>query len=267
MPFSWNINFDISSIRTAHEFVLNSSLRCEYPHGRGCYGLVCVLDGTAEYRFSDGKRLSVFVGDVLMLFPGAAYSISVKNSFEHCTVNFELHEESSSFPHSEEPYVLLRGEEDGRLRRCFAELISVWASRRAGCEMRAVGHLYELISLFYLSLTEQGSTEMYQRLLPAKEHIERYYDRPITLEELARLSNMSVTNFRREWKKQYSLPPMCYRDSIRLYYAKEYLSRGYYSVSEIAHRCGFEDVSYFVRFFKKQTGTTPGSFKKQLCGI
>ena len=31
---------------------------------------------------------------------------------------------------------------------------------------------------------------------------------------------------------------------------------------EIAEKCGFDDVSYFVRFFKKQTGITPGEFKK-----
>ena len=56
---------------------------------------------------------------------------------------------------------------------------------------------------------------------------------------------------------------MQYRDSIRLYYAKEYLNSGYYTVSEIAEKCGFDDVSYFVRFFKKRTGTPPGAYKKR----
>jgi AraC-like DNA-binding protein len=75
---------------------------------------------------------------------------------------------------------------------------------------------------------------------------------------------MSVTNFRREWKKIYAEAPIQYRDSIRLYYAKEYLSSGYYTVSETAEKCGFDDVSYFVRLFKKKTGLTPGEFKKAL---
>ena len=31
---------------------------------------------------------------------------------------------------------------------------------------------------------------------------------------------------------------------------------------ETAKKCGFDDVSYFVRFFKKHTGISPGKFKK-----
>lgn len=33
-------------------------------------------------------------------------------------------------------------------------------------------------------------------------------------------------------------------------------------VNQIAYQLGFEDVSYFIRFFKKQTGRTPESFRK-----
>ena len=35
------------------------------------------------------------------------------------------------------------------------------------------------------------------------------------------------------------------------------------SISEIADQLGFEDPSYFARFYKKQTGVTPTSFRKQ----
>jgi hypothetical protein len=42
--------------------------------------------------------------------------------------------------------------------------------------------------------------------------------------------------------------------------AKELLESGFYSVSEVAMRCGFDDVSYLCRFFKKHTGLTPLEF-------
>ena len=130
--------------------------------------------------------------------------------------------------------------------------------------MHAIGCLYELLSLFYFDYVNRQSSSSYQRLLLAKEHIEQNFDKPVTLEELAKLSDMSVTNFRREWKKLYAESPLQYRDTIRLNYAKEYLNSGYYyKISEIAKKCGFDDVSYFVRFFKKQTGITPTEFKKQ----
>ena len=133
--------------------------------------------------------------------------------------------------------------------------------------MQATGCLYELLSLFYFDCINRQNDTSYHRLLPAREYIEQYFHQLISLEELAKLTNMSATNFRREWKKIYSEAPMQYRDSIRLYYAKEYLNSGYYTVSEIAEKCGFDDVSYFVRFFKKKTGRTPNEFKKEVLGI
>ena len=81
---------------------------------------------------------------------------------------------------------------------------------------------------------------------------------------LANLVNMSVTNFRREWLKLYGESALQYRDRIRLSYAKEYLMSGYYTVTEVAEKCGFNDVNYFIRFFKKNTGISPGKFEKIL---
>ena len=130
--------------------------------------------------------------------------------------------------------------------------------------MQAIGCLYELIGIFYVDYFIRHGAVSCQRLLPAKEYIEQHFDQPITLEHLAFLSSMSVTNFRREWKKKHTETPLQYRDCIRLHYAKEYLNSGYYTISEIAGKCGFKDVSYFVRFFKKKTGLTPGEFKSNL---
>ena len=165
-----------------------------------------------------------------------------------------------------QPYCLLQGKNLEQIERILKKLIGAWIPQKIGYEMRSVGYLYELLSQFYFEYTKEQNSVLYQRLLPAKEYIEQYFKNPITLEHLAFISNMSVTNFRREWKKHYSESPIQYRDSIRLYYAKEYLRSGYYTVSEIAEKCGFDDVSYFVRFFKKKAGLTPVEFKKKFLG-
>ena len=86
---------------------------------------------------------------------------------------------------------------------------------------------------------------------------------PITLEQLAKRCDMSITNFRREWQKIYNMTPIQYRDEIKISYAKEYLISGLYSVSETATKCGFENTGYFIKFFKNHAGITPNKFKKQ----
>lgn len=44
--------------------------------------------------------------------------------------------------------------------------------------------------------------------------------------------------------------------------AKRYLLATPSQIKEVADHLGYEDVSYFVRFFKKQTGHTPEAFRK-----
>ena len=128
----------------------------------------------------------------------------------------------------------------------------------------SISHLYALISLFYFDYKNKfASSDFSTRLQPAKEYIEQNFNTVITLEQLAKACNMSITNFRREWKKTYHITSIQYRDEIRLSYAKEYLISGYYSISEVATKCGFDNVGYFIRFFEKHMGVSPGAFKKR----
>ena len=265
MLFAEEFFLDVKKIHLVHKFTLDRINRGGYPLGRGCYGLAYVLGGRAEYRFLTGERITVTDGDALFLSPDAAYSIITENAFEHYTVNFDIHEDTSKSSFLQKPYCLVSSEKNENIRRAFIKLTSVWMSKTTGFEMRAIGCLYELLSIFYFDYINRESSPSYQRLLSAKEYIEQNFNRNITLEELAKMSDMSVTNFRREWKKLYAEAPLQYRDTIRLNCAKEYLNSGYYyKISEIAKKCGFDDASYFVRFFKKQTGLTPCEFKKQI---
>jgi len=45
--------------------------------------------------------------------------------------------------------------------------------------------------------------------------------------------------------------------------ARKYLLHTTYSLSEISYLLNFRDPAYFSRFFKKQTGLSPGAFRKQ----
>ena len=264
MNFNETFTMDISDIHLAHEFVLDAAHKCEYLNGRGTYGMVYGIEGTAEYKFNSGERLTVNEGDTLLLAPDTSYSIFTRTAFRHYTVNFRIHKENSFLDMIDMPFCLLQNSNPEQFARLFGKLNKAWMQKSDGYKMRSVSHLYALISLFYYEYKNRlipfGSDA---RLQPAKEYIEENFRSGITLEQLAKNCSMSVTNFRREWQKIYHSTPIQYRDKIRLSYAKEYLISGYYSVSEIAARCGFESPAYFIRFFGKQTGMTPGEFKKQ----
>ena len=87
---------------------------------------------------------------------------------------------------------------------------------------------------------------------------------PISIAELAFEASVSETYFRREFKLYFGLSPVAYIQKIRIENAKSLLLTGYYQVSEVAVRCGFDSISYFSTTFKKLCGITPTEYASQM---
>lgn len=83
--------------------------------------------------------------------------------------------------------------------------------------------------------------------------------KPFTLEEYARMCNMSLSTFKREFQKIYELPPREWINKERLDHADFLLRSTDKQVNEVADECGFEHVSYFIKCYKAKFGTTPKS--------
>lgn len=252
---------DISRVVLAHEFVMTNSNRCDYSRGRGVFGISLALSGEAEYSFSDGERITVREGDLILLPETAVYTISVRSPYRHYTANFTVRGETSDEIPTENGIVLHKTHSSA-FRDTFRELIAARSERGCGFEVRSVMLVYSMLARLIAELSDESGGS--HRLLPVKQYIDKNYRRSISLAELAELADMSVTNFRRLFLSAYGVTPMRYRDSVRLSAAKEYLSSGLLSVTEVARLSGFEDTAYFVRFFKKNLGLTPGEYKQKL---
>ena len=250
--------FDVAKITVAHRFTLTPQNRCDYSDGRGSYGMVCGLCGCLDLRFKGGEKIRIGEGDVLLLSSDASYTVSLTEDFVHYTVNFELREDSSRLPFDGSPYILFSDAGRDHLKYVFREL----------CERRDIGEAHSMRSLSLLyelfsHLSERGDAEHdAERLSTARRYVEEHFSKDITLAALADMSYMSVTSFRREWKRVYGGSPIEYRDRLRIAMARELIGTGYYSIAEVAARVGFDDPSYFSRFFKRHVGFSPRETKK-----
>lgn len=261
-----NFELDIKSVSTAHKYELNEQNKCDYFAGRGTYGLVFCVSGQAKYKFKDGRELNVQGGDLLIIGISAAYKIILPVPFKHYTVNFDIHEESSTLPMEKNGYYKIKVSSPENYKRAFSELTK--SRELLANELRDMSTIGRLYSIFGMIANDEAQrTEEsyeYRRLLPAKRFIESNPIAKFTLDTLARLTNMSVTNFRREWKRIYKSTPLAYRDALRIKRAKELLTSSFSTISEISDVCSFDNPSYFIRFFKKHTGLTPSEYRKSL---
>ena len=83
----------------------------------------------------------------------------------------------------------------------------------------------------------------------------------LSINEIAKMCNVSEIYFRRLFKEYSGLSPVEYRIKRKIEKAKSYLDYDNLNISEIADILGFTDTAYFCKQFKAHTGTTPLNYK------
>jgi len=109
----------------------------------------------------------------------------------------------------------------------------------------------------------QPTTRSKQQLLIAKEFLDDFPQADVSLEELAKLANLSPYHFARSFQKEFGFPPHAYQVQSRLHYAIRLMKQGH-SLSDIAQESGFHDQSHLHRHFKRAMGVTPKQYIKSL---
>ena len=94
-----------------------------------------------------------------------------------------------------------------------------------------------------------------------REIVESHYYSNVTLDDLAQLTNMSLSTFKREFKKIYKVAPATYLRKMKLEKSIELLSSTNLRATEIAYDCGFTNISHFSRSFKEAYGISPTDYK------
>ncbi|MGL4772189.1 MAG: helix-turn-helix domain-containing protein [Clostridium sp.] len=96
----------------------------------------------------------------------------------------------------------------------------------------------------------------------AEHYIEQHFSEHITVSDLAKLVNMSVSNFNRLFKKEMKITPIEYLIEVRIEKSKQLLRRKEVPITDIAIRCGFGSSAHFSSSFSKALGVTPSEFRK-----
>lgn len=83
----------------------------------------------------------------------------------------------------------------------------------------------------------------------------------VSIEELAQKTNLSVSSFKREFRKLYNDSPANYIKIQRLEKAAALLSTSDNRITEIAFDCGFNDLANFTKSFREKYGIAPTKYR------
>ena len=91
----------------------------------------------------------------------------------------------------------------------------------------------------------------------AVQWIRENYQRTFRVEELARLSGMSVSAFHRNFQAVTAMSPIQFQKHIRLQAARLMLVNQPNDVTGVGHRVGYDSASQFSREYRRQFGAPP----------
>ncbi len=99
------------------------------------------------------------------------------------------------------------------------------------------------------------------RSVSFKDVIETHLFSPLSLNDLAELTNCSLATFKREFRKEYNDSPANYIKNRRLGKAAELLAISDKRISAIAHDCLFGDTAHFSSAFKSKYQLSPSEYR------
>ena len=113
---------------------------------------------------------------------------------------------------------------------------------------------------FTLKKKDDERVRMIKQIL---QYIQENYARNLTLCGLAAYFHMSEGQFCRFFKSQIGMTAIEYLNYYRIGVACDMLKDGILSISEIATECGYNNISYFNRTFRRYMHCTPGEYQKR----
>lgn len=99
------------------------------------------------------------------------------------------------------------------------------------------------------------------------DYMNKNFRNDISLQDISSLVNMHEVSLSRFIKKRTGKSFIDCLNEIRIGQVSRLIIDTTQSISEIAYSCGFNNISYFNRVFKKKKGCTPKEFRENFTGV
>jgi AraC-like DNA-binding protein len=234
-------------------------------------GIACCRIGVDSFELKEGEcafvkagalhSLSNDTGNVFDFYAVVFHSSIIFNDMDICrkylSSKYIIKERFSPYNNTES-YVI----------QTVKSLCNTYENKPFAFELKIKSYLYLILSHIFdhgLYQTENNydNKKAAHKLEKVIKYIHSNYNKTISIDELAALSGYSTSHFTRFFKELTGKTPTEYINQQRIYSACGLLKRTNYSVLTISLECGFDNVGYFIKTFKKYTNDTPYQYKQK----
>jgi transcriptional regulator GlxA family with amidase domain len=105
-----------------------------------------------------------------------------------------------------------------------------------------------------------------ERIRETEDYMARHYNRDLPLKLLSERASMSARTFLRRFKAATGRLPGQYLQAQRVAIARELLENTARPVQAISGAVGYDDIAFFRKLFRRETGMTPAEYRDRFGG-
>lgn len=231
----------------------------------------------------DLTAYNVKSGDIIIVLPGQLHSIEQKENkimeYENILFKPQLLK-SSGYDICNDSFIdsILLGNSNivsfineqnsihNQIIKTITEIDALCETRPYGFQLAVKGMLFEIV---FLLISQEASDnkkrtnkKSLEKIKSIINYLENHYHENITIEQMAKECFYSKSYFMKFFKETMGISFISYLNDYRLEIAAKKLISSSENILDIAISCGFDNLSYFNRSFKKKFGISPGKYRK-----
>lgn len=254
------------------QFQMPKGTRCVPLHWHDRFEMLFIDEGVMTARVA-GEEIVAQAGDVVIVNPACTHEAIATEDLSYRVLMFEL---LTQFAQDKTAYRLLRPfvnraatflplVHDEQLNEIADRIFLVSQERKNGFPLVQISLVYELLAILYGKYQDNRYVRpvVEGRLRQVIEYIADHYCEDISSSSISEQFGYDESYFCRLFKSVVGVRPMEYIRILRLEKARRIMANEKISISKVAIECGFSDVNYFSRCFRRHYGTTAGEYRKK----
>ena len=233
------------------------------------------ISGGKAYIRIGGHAYQVQKGDVVIYNAGVLHDecadLECGMSFYNCGIkNFHLPylPENHLLPYDVKPVLHTKNMSEN-IKSIFHNIFEQVSQKKIGAPTICYHLLNALLAILINQITYEKIIQRNKfdvSFQECKNFIDEHFTENLSIEELSKIANMSVSGFSHHFKKNLGLSPIQYLIRLKIGLGQKLLITTDKSITEISMHLGYDNISHFNNQFKKFVGTSPQNYRKLWLG-